>query len=66
MAEPISPYGQSSSYSLTTLSLSSYSSTDRRAETDRMVGDADAGMRTILDAVWGEGGAVCLGPRPAS
>ena len=28
--------------------------------------DADAGLRTILDAVCGEGGAVCLGPRPAS
>ena len=35
MAEPIPPSGQSSSYSLTT--LSSPSSTDRRAETDRMV-----------------------------
>ena len=35
MAEPIPPSGQSSSYSLTTLSSSS--STDRRAETDRMV-----------------------------
>ena len=35
MAEPILPSGQSSSYSLTTLSSSS--STDRRAETDRMV-----------------------------
>ena len=35
MAEPISPSGQSSSYSLTTLSSSS--STDRRAETDRIV-----------------------------
>ena len=35
MAEPIPPYGQSSSYSLTTLSSSS--STDRRAETDRKV-----------------------------
>ena len=34
MAEPIPPSGQSSSYSLTTLSSSS--STDRRAETDRM------------------------------
>ena len=49
MAEPIPPSGQSSSYSLTTLSSSR--STDRRAETDRMVGDADAGMRTILDTV---------------
>ena len=35
MAEPIPPSGQSSSYSLTTLSSSS--STDRRAETDRKV-----------------------------
>ena len=35
MAERIPPSGQSSSYSLTT--LSSPSSTDRRAETDRMV-----------------------------
>ena len=35
MAEPIPPSGQSSSYSLTTLSSSS--STDRRAETDRRV-----------------------------
>ena len=35
MAEPIPPSGQSSSYSLTT--ISSPSSTDRRAETDRMV-----------------------------
>ena len=35
MAEPIPPSGQSSSYSLTTLSSSS--STDRRAETDRIV-----------------------------
>ena len=35
MAEPIHPSGQSSSYSLTTLSSSS--STDRRAETDRKV-----------------------------
>ena len=35
MAEPIPPSGQSSSYSLTTLSSSS--STDRRAETDRVV-----------------------------
>ena len=35
MAEPIPPSGQSSSYSLTTLSSSS--STDRRAETDKMV-----------------------------
>ena len=35
MTEPIPPSGQSSSYSLTTLSSSS--STDRRAETDRMV-----------------------------
>ena len=35
MAEPILPSGQSSSYSLTTLSSSS--STDRRAETDRIV-----------------------------
>ena len=35
MAEPIPPSGQSSSYSLKT--LSSPSSTDRRAETDRMV-----------------------------
>ena len=35
MAEPILPSGQSSSYSLTTLSSSS--STDRRAETDRFV-----------------------------
>ena len=35
MAEPIPPFGQSSSYSLTTLSSSS--STDRRAETDRKV-----------------------------
>ena len=34
MAEPIPPSGQSSSYSLTT--LSSFSSTDRRAETDRI------------------------------
>ena len=34
MAEPIPPSDQSSSYSLTTLSSSS--STDRRAETDRM------------------------------
>ena len=34
MAEPIPPSGQSSSYSLTTLSSSS--STDRRAEMDRM------------------------------
>ena len=49
MAEPIPPSGQSSSYSLTTLSSSR--STDRRAETDRMVGDADAGMCTILDTV---------------
>ena len=42
--------GQSSSYSLTT--LSSPSSTDRRPETD-MDGlkDADAGLRTNLDAV---------------
>ena len=31
--------------------LSSSRSTDRRAETDRMVGDADAGMRTILYTV---------------
>ena len=43
------PSCQSSSYSLTT--ISSPRSTDRRAETDRMVGDADAEMRTILDAV---------------
>ena len=35
MAEPIPPSGQSSSYSLTTLSSSS--STDQRAETDRKV-----------------------------
>ena len=35
MAEPIPPSGQSSSYSLTTLSSSS--STNRRAETDRKV-----------------------------
>ena len=35
MAEPIPPSGQSSSYSLTTLSSSS--STDRHAETDRIV-----------------------------
>ena len=35
MAEPIPPSGQSSSYSRTTLSSSS--STDRRAETDRKV-----------------------------
>ena len=35
MAEPIPPSGQSSSYSLTTLSSSS--STDQRAETDRIV-----------------------------
>ena len=35
MAEPIPPSGQSSSYSLTTLSSSS--STARRAETDRIV-----------------------------
>ena len=35
MAEPIPPSGQSSPYSLTTLSSSS--STDRRAETDRML-----------------------------
>ena len=35
MAEPIPPSSQSSSYSLTTLSSSS--STDRRAETDRIV-----------------------------
>ena len=35
MAEPIPSSGQSSSYSLTTLSSSS--STDRRAETDRIV-----------------------------
>ena len=35
MAEPIPPSGQSSSYSLTTLSSSS--STDRRAETDRKI-----------------------------
>ena len=35
MAEPIPPSGQSSSYSLTTLSSSS--STDRRAETNRIV-----------------------------
>ena len=35
MAEPIPPSGQSSSYSLRTLSSSS--STDRRAETDRKV-----------------------------
>ena len=35
LAEPIPPSGQSSSYSLTTLSSSS--STDRRAETDRKV-----------------------------
>ena len=35
MAEPIPPSGQSTSYSLTTLSSSS--STDRRAETDRIV-----------------------------
>ena len=35
MAEPTPPSGQSSSYSLTTLSSSS--STDRRAETDRIV-----------------------------
>ena len=35
MAEPIPPSGQSSSYSLTTLSSSS--STDRRAETNRKV-----------------------------
>ena len=28
--------------------------------------DADAALRTIFCAVWGEGSAVCLGPRPAS
>ena len=46
MAEPIPPSGQSSSYSLTTLSSSR--STDRRAETDRMVGNADAALRTVV------------------
>ena len=50
MAQHIPPPGQSSSYSLTT--LSSPSSTDRRAETDRDgLNDADAGLRTNLDAV---------------
>ena len=45
-----SPSGQSSSYSLTI--LSSPSSTDRRAETDMDgLNDADAGLRTNLDAV---------------
>ena len=45
-----SPFGQSSSYSLRTLSSSS--STDRRAETDMDgLNDADAGLRTNLDAV---------------
>ena len=64
MAEPIPFSAQSSSYSLTT--LSSYVSTDRRAVTD-MNGWYRRGrwLRTIL-AVWGEGSAVCLGPRPAS
>ena len=47
MAEPIPPSGQSSSYSLTT--VSSPRSTDRRAETDMDgLNDADVGSRTIL------------------
>ena len=49
MAEPIPPSGQSFSYSLTTLSSSS--STDRRAETDRNVITTRIAVATILYAV---------------
>ena len=65
LAEPIPPSGQSTSYTLTTLSSSKiYGPTG--SDGTWIVKRRGRWSRTILVAVWGVGRAVYLGPRPAS
>ena len=64
MAEPKPPSDQSSSYALTT--ISSHVSSDRRTVTDMNGERRGRCVAHHFDAVCGDGGGVCRGPRPAT
>ena len=64
MAEPKPPSDQSSSYALTT--ISSHVSSDRRAVTDMNGERRGRCVAHHFNAVCGDGGGVCRGPRPAT